>query len=94
MTCDATRQGDEMYCSRCGIRWAAAEVKVISCAPVERRSARRKALDLATPTPGAQFDARAFTLARRGWVSSPGVIDRMEVIAREAYAQGKKDGGK
>lgn len=94
MTCAATRQGDEMYCSRCQVRWAANEPKTAACAPVDRRGARRKALEPPAPTgtPGGAFDARAFMLARRGWVSSPGVLDRMEIIAREAYAAGVKDG--
>lgn len=92
MSCAATRQGDEMYCSRCQLRWDAAGPQAATCAPLDRRGPKRKALE-SVATPGGVFDARAFMLARRGWVSSPGVLDRMEIIAREAYAAGRKDGG-
>lgn len=94
MTCAATRQGDEMYCSRCQLRWDAAGPQTVVCAPLDRRGPKRKALEPAATLSGGAFDARAFMLARRGWVSSPGVLDRMEIIAREAYAAGKKDGSK
>ncbi len=89
MMCAATRQGDEMYCSRCQVRWPAAEPKSVDCLPVERRGRQRQAV---TPraAPAGEFNAHAFVLARRGWVSSPGVLDRMEIIAREAYAAGVK----
>lgn len=80
-----------MYCSRCQLRWAAAEAQTAACLPIERRSNKRQAI---TPPPAAAgaFNARALVLQHRGWVSSPGVLDRMEIIAREAFKLGQKTG--
>lgn len=79
-----------MYCSRCKSRWEVGASQASPCLP-ERRSPSRQAT---TPqaAPANQFNARAVVLQYRGWVTSPAVLDRMEVIAREAYALGKKAG--
>ena len=92
MSCAATRQGDEMYCSRCKLRWEAATPQSAPCLP-ERRTPRRAARLAHIPATGGDFDARALVVQLRGWVSSPYVLLRMEEIARAAYALGKKDRG-
>lgn len=41
--CHARREGDEMACGRCGLRWQAGDEDPPVCAPVERRIGRRRA---------------------------------------------------
>lgn len=84
MSCDATTQGDEMYCSRCQLRWATSD-PAPRCLPVERRKVNR------SPTPAVNtFNARKFALQHRGFITNPAVLDVLEQAVRAAYAAGVK----
>jgi hypothetical protein len=43
--CQAERQGDEMACGRCGLRWSPGDEDPPSCSPVERRVTIRREAD-------------------------------------------------
>lgn len=88
MSCAATRQGDEFYCSRCRSRWDADGPQPTPCAPAAER---RKAPIV---TPSGVFDARAMVHKHRGWITSHSVLERMEIVARLAYEAGRRDGKK
>lgn len=40
--CHAQRQGDEMACGRCGLRWSAGDEDPPRCSPTERRASIRR----------------------------------------------------
>lgn len=43
--CQAVREGDEMACGRCGLRWSPGDEDPPRCSPVERRVSIRREVD-------------------------------------------------
>lgn len=81
--CSATRQGDEMACGRCGLRWGVADVDPPQCLQLERRQRARGAGLPPMPTrPLAETERRRDPEQRAAFEQLARSVDFRELLVK------------